>query len=614
MIKKIFKWFFILLFILIALLGLWIWQAAKKDKPLGFPFMADSIDVFFNRVAISFIEDSPETLSSLRVLEQFGIKGHQDDLDDASIEAGNKGFEKTKKNLEILKSYEDSDLTEGQKLSKELMVYLLQQGVDGEKFRYHNYPVNQLFGAQSNFPSFMDAQHQVNSLRDAEDYVTRLSKVDTKFEQILEGIKLRTSMGVVPPKFVIKRVLDEMNAFVEQPVEENILYASLAKKLEKVDIENAEKDEVLAKAKAVIKDDVHRAYNGFISYFSSLDDNATTDDGIWKLPDGGEAYKYALKQFTTTDYSADYIHNTGVSEVQRIQDEILDILSNEGFDVSVGFTSAMKTLSDDPRFYYPDTDEGRQQILDDYQVMIDEISGGLDSAFRVKPKASVEVKRIPLFKEKTSPGAYYQGPSLDGSRPGIFYANLYDIKATPKYGMRTLAYHEAVPGHHFQIAITQELEDMPIFRNFSLFTAYSEGWALYTERLAWELGFQNNPYDNIGRLQAELFRAVRLVVDTGIHAKRWTREEAIDYMQENTGMAESDVVSEIERYIVMPGQATAYKVGMMKILELREKAKAALGDKFDLRDFHDQVLKNGAVPLSVLEKLINRYIENKLQA
>ncbi len=614
MIKKIFKWFFILLFILIALLGLWVWQAAKKDKPLGFPFMADSIDVFFNRVAISFIEDSPETLSSLRVLEQFGIKGHQDDLDDASIEAGNKGFEKTKKNLEILKSYEDSDLTEGQKLSKELMVYLLQQDVDGEKFRYHNYPVNQLFGAQSNFPSFMDAQHQVNSLRDAEDYVTRLSKVDTKFEQILEGIKLRTSMGVVPPKFVIKRVLDEMNAFVEQPIEENILYASLAKKLEKVDIENAEKDEVLAKAKAVIKDDVHRAYNGFISYFSSLDDNATTDDGIWKLPDGGEAYKYALKQFTTTDYSADYIHNTGVSEVQRIQAEILDILSNEGFDVSVGFTSAMKTLSDDSRFYYPDTDEGRQQILDDYQVMIDEISGGLDSAFRVKPKASVEVKRIPLFKEKTSPGAYYQGPSLDGSRPGIFYANLYDIKATPKYGMRTLAYHEAVPGHHFQIAITQELEDMPIFRNFSLFTAYSEGWALYTERLAWELGFQNNPYDNIGRLQAELFRAVRLVVDTGIHAKRWTREEAIDYMQENTGMAESDVVSEIERYIVMPGQATAYKVGMMKILELREKAKAALGDKFDLRDFHDQVLKNGAVPLSVLEKLINRYIETKLQA
>ncbi|MRX28607.1 DUF885 family protein [Kangiella sp. HZ709] len=614
MIKKIFKWFFILLFTLIALLGLWVWQAAKKDKPLGFPFMADSIDVFFNRVAISFIEDSPETLSSLRVLEQFGIKGHQDDLDDASIEAGNKGFEKTKKNLEILKSYEDSDLTDGQKLSKELMVYLLQQGVDGEKFRYHNYPVNQLFGAQSNFPSFMDAQHQVNSLRDAEDYVTRLSKVDTKFEQILEGIKLRTSMGVVPPKFVIKRVLDEMNAFVEQPIEENILYASLAKKLEKADIENAEKDEVLAKAKAVIKDDVHRAYNGFISYFSSLDDNATTDDGIWKLPDGGEAYKYALKQFTTTDYSADYIHNTGVSEVQRIQAEILDILSNEGFDVSVGFTSAMKTLSDDPRFYYPDTDEGRQQILDDYQVMIDEISGGLDSAFRVKPKAPVEVKRIPLFKEKTSPGAYYQGPSLDGSRPGIFYANLYDIKATPKYGMRTLAYHEAVPGHHFQIAITQELEDMPIFRNFSLFTAYSEGWALYTERLAWELGFQSNPYDNIGRLQAELFRAVRLVVDTGIHAKRWTREEAIDYMQENTGMAESDVISEIERYIVMPGQATAYKVGMMKILELREKAKAALGNKFDLRDFHDQVLKNGAVPLSVLEKLINRYIETKLQA
>ncbi len=607
-IKKLFKWILIITLSLIVVIGLWIWQAAKLDKPFGIPFVSDSIDVFFNRVAISFIQDSPETLTSLHVLEQFGITGHQDDLDDASVEAGDKALARTKKQLSILKSYQDDELSEEQKLSKELMIYLLSQGVDAEEFRFHNYPVNQLFGAQSNFPTFMDSQHQVNSLEDAEDYISRLSKVDTKFSQVLEGIKLRTNMGIIPPKFVIARVLEEMNNFVEQPIEENILYSSFLNKLEKTDLTSKEKNTLLSDAKSVIKNDVHDAYNSFIGYFSTLGDKATTDDGIWKLPNGDQAYKAALKQFTTTDYTADYIHKTGLSEVERIQNEILEVLKGEGFDISQGFTTVLKELSEDPRFYYPDTDEGREQILKDYQVIIDEISAGMDSAFRVAPKASVKVERIPLFKEKTSPGAYYQQPALDGSRPGIFYANLYDIKATPTYSMRTLAYHEAVPGHHFQVSITQELEDVPVFRNFSLFTAYTEGWALYTERLAWELGFQDDPFDNVGRLQAELFRAVRLVVDTGLHAQRWTREEAIDYMVKNTGMAESDVIAEIERYIVIPGQATAYKVGMMKILELRAKAKKALGDKFDLRDFHDQILKNGAVPLSVLEKLIDRYI------
>ncbi|MFT5758387.1 MAG: hypothetical protein ACI9LM_003128 [Alteromonadaceae bacterium] len=244
----------------------------------------------------------------------------------------------------------------------------------------------------------------------------------------------------------------------------------------------------------------------------------------------------------------------------------------------------------------------------DYQKIIDDINANLDDAFRIRPKAKMEVVRIPKFKEKTSPGAYYQQPAIDGSRPGRFFANLYDIKATPKYSMRTLAYHEAIPGHHFQIAVGMELEGMPFFRKMSPFTAYTEGWALYSERLAWELGFQDDPFDNIGRLQAELFRGVRLVVDTGIHQKRWTRQQAIDYMKANTGMALTDVVSEIERYIVMPGQATSYKVGMMKILALRQKAKDALGDKFTLKDFHDVVLKNGAVPLDILERFIDRYI------
>jgi uncharacterized protein (DUF885 family) len=425
----------------------------------------------------------------------------------------------------------------------------------------------------------------------------------------------REELGIYPPKFVVQRVIDEMVGFVGTPAEQNVLYTSLEKKMDDSGLFTDEvKADYLSKVSSEIENTVYPTYQMLIDYFTGIIDKASDDDGIWQLPQGEDVYKLALRFMTTTDYSADEIHNIGLSEVDRIQSEILSILASEGFDVSMGFTPAIEELASQERFYYPDTDEGREEILADYQTIIDEIDAGLGDAFLVRPKAGMEVKRIPLFKEKTAPGAYYQRPSIDGSRPGVFYANLYDIKATPKYGMRTLAYHEAVPGHHFQISISMELEGLPIFRTLSPFTAYTEGWALYTEYLAWELGFQNDPYDNIGRLQAELFRAVRLVVDTGIHAKRWTREEAISYMLANTGMAESDVISEIERYIVLPGQATAYKVGMMKILEVRQKAKDALGDKFVLGEFHDVVLKNGAVPLDILERLVDRWIEDKLSA
>jgi uncharacterized protein (DUF885 family) len=271
----------------------------------------------------------------------------------------------------------------------------------------------------------------------------------------------------------------------------------------------------------------------------------------------------------------------------------------------------MAKLAKSPAQLYPDTDQGRAQILVDYQRIIDEITAGLDPHFGIKPKAGVEVLRVPPFKEKTAPGAYYNAPPHDGSKPGRFYANLHDIRDTPKYRMRTLAYHEAVPGHHLQIAIAQEAKGLPFFRSIIPFTAYLEGWGLYAERLAWEAGYQKDPLDNLGRLQDEMFRAVRLVVDTGLHSKRWTREQAIDYMVANTGMSEPAVVIEIERYLVQPGQALAYKVGMLKILELRERAKTTLGSKFDIREFHDEVLKNGAMPLAVLEQVIDAYVARK---
>ena len=428
----------------------------------------------------------------------------------------------------------------------------------------------------------------------------------------MEGLLVREEMGIIPPTFVIDKSLETMQEFVDQPAQENVLFVSFQEKMEESEsIDEQQRNDFLAQALEEINNTVYPAYQSYIDYFTALRAKSTTDAGVWKFPDGREFYDYMLQVSTTTNMTADEVHRVGLAEVERIQSEMLEIFSAEGYDTSLGFSKLINDLAGEDRFYFSDSDEGRDQILADYETIIKEIDSGLDRAFKSRPKAAVEVRRVPEFSEKTSAGAYYTGPSMDGSRPGIFYANLYDIKATPKYGMRTLAYHEAVPGHHYQIATQRELEGVPEFRKQTGFTAYSEGWALYAERVAWELGFQEDPYNNLGRLQAELFRGVRLVVDTGIHSKRWTREQAIEYMLTNTGMAESDVVAEIERYIVWPGQATAYKVGMMEILRLREEAMTALGDKFDVRDFHEVVLKNGPVPLHVLRELVMKYIRDQ---
>ena len=604
--KTFFKWLGLVLLgiILVSVsVGFHEWKA---DKPFFFR-------AFLDRALIKIALDQPETLTSIGILESIGIKGHNAKLNDDSLAKGDELYATLRQIRASIDLYKDEDLDENQLLSKEIALYLLDAGVASEPYRYHNYPVNQLFGIQNGYPSFMDAQHRITDITDVKNYITRLHAVQLKFSQSMEGLKLREDKGIIPPKFVIARVLDEMQGFVDTAPEENILYTSLQKKMDEAEaFPDDQKAPLLNEAKAAIVASVYPAYQIFIDYFVALDAKAGTDDGFWRLPGGDIAYKQALQFFTTTDYTADEIHQLGLKEVDRIQAEILAILSAEGFDTSKGFTQAITDLAAEERFYYPDTDEGRQQILEDYQVILDEIDAGIEAAFNIRPEAGMEVKRIPEFKEKTSPGAYYQRPAMDGSRPGVFFANLYDIKATPKYSMRTLAYHEGIPGHHFQVAISMELEGLPIFRTLSPFTAYTEGWALYTEQLAWEMGFQDDPYDNIGRLQAELFRAVRLVVDTGLHAKRWTREAAIEYMLANAGMAETDVVSEIERYIVLPGQATSYKVGMIKILQVREKAKVALGDKFSLPEFHDVVLKNGAVPLDILERIVDKYIAEKL--
>lgn len=598
--KKIMKWLGLTLAVVVVLGATFI-AHTWYFKPVN-------INLFFARSFLQVAIESPEMLSSIHLLEQFGIKGHNAKLDDESMQAGDRLFAHLKKTRDTLLTYADEDLSEADIMSKRVAMGMLDMLVDAEKFRFHNYPVNQLFGIQNGFPSFMESTHQVDTVGDAEDYVSRLSQVGRQFDQVLDGLQHREKLGILPPQFVVTKVLEEMQDFIATPAQEGILMVALVDKMAEADLPVDDQQRIALEAREQIEETVYPAYGRLIAYFVQLDDKVSENNGVWALPDGDELYRLAMRLFTTTDYSPDFLHGFGLTEVDRIQSEILEILAAEGWDISQGFHAAIKEMADDPKFYYSDSSEGRDQILADYQTIIDEVSEGLEPYFDLVAESVVEVQRIPEFKEKTAPGAYYQSPAMDGSRPGVFYANLYDIKATPRYSMRTLAYHEAVPGHHFQLTIQQQQDDLPFFRRMIPATAYTEGWALYAERLAWEMGFQDDPYDNIGRLQAELFRGVRLVVDTGIHYKHWSRERAIDYMITNTGMAESDVVSEIERYFVMPAQALAYKVGMTKILELRDLAKNELGDRFDIREFHNVLLTNGAVPLGILEELVKRYI------
>jgi uncharacterized protein (DUF885 family) len=593
-------------------------------------FRPFNIKHFYDKVFVELAIDSPEISTSMGI--PFLYDRSKDELDDISDAEQWESFNKMKEDYETLMSYDFESQSEENKLNTKILGFYLEGLKEGEPFFYHGYPVNQMRGIQSGLPSLMENSHKLRNESDAEAYITRLSKFDTKFNQLIENLKISESKGIIPPKFVIERVLDEMNGFIGakknsiasdkdsnsilSSVKSNILFTNFELKIDKLEeLSSEEKDSYKKQVEKEIKTTVFGAYKNLIQYFEQLKSKATTDDGVWKLPNGEAYYRYQLKQQTTTELEPEEVHQIGLSEVARIKSEMQNILLAQGYaDSTMTLGATIQKLNKEERFLYPNNDGGRQMILDEYDRILAEISAGLDDAFDVRPKAGLEVKRVPEFKEEGSAGAYYNRPAMDGSRGGTFYANLRNVQETVKFGMKTLAYHEGVPGHHFQIAIQSELEGVPIFRTIGLFTSYIEGWALYSEQLAWELGFyKNDPFGNLGRLQAEMFRAVRLVVDTGIHYKKWTREEAIDYMILNTGMTTTEVSTEIERYIVMPGQACAYKIGMLKILELRENAKKKLGSQFDLKEFHNVVLKNGAVPLDILEEIVGNYITETLK-
>lgn len=601
---KLLKWLLRLIVLVIVLAGaffvhVWYFKPAK-------------IDWFYDRLFAQFALQSPEMLSSMRILPPW-LDFYSDKLDDASPAHDAQMSDLTRRDAEMLHRYDRNALDRDGQLSYDVLDYFLSIQVEGDRFRDHDFPVNQMFGVQSSLPNFMAQTHQVNNKHDADAYIARLGLFPKKFAQVIDGLKEREAKNILPPQFTVEEVLAQMQGFIAKPAQENMLYTSFKDKLGNIpagNIDQTTRDALLARVKASIDRSVYPAYLQLIDYFTTLRPNAQGNYGAWHLPDGDAYYAWRVRQNTTTDMTPEQVHTLGLAEVARISTEMDAILKDKGLsEGSIG--ARVQQLAHEPESTFPNTPEGKAAMLKRYQAILDEVNVELGDAFDVRPTLGVEVKAVPEFAEKTAPGAYYEPGSFDGTRPGAFYANMRDTAETPEWAMRTLAYHEGIPGHHFQISIAQELKGVPFFRRVLPFTAYAEGWALYAERLTWELGFEKDPLDNLGRLRDEMMRAVRLVVDSGIHYKHWTREQAIQYMMENTGMAESDVTAEIERYFVAPGQALAYKAGMLKILELREKAKQALGPAFKLSEFHDQVLTHGSLPLALLERVIDDWIKTK---
>jgi len=575
-------------------------------------FRPFNIRHFYDKIFVKYALKSPESITQLGIPVLYDLT--KDKLDDVSDAQLWKDFQQSKKDYATLLSYDFDKQSPANQLNTKILSAYMKIGIDGEPFFYYGYPVNQMAGVQSSLPTLLTSKHKLRNKSDIKAYIARLNGFETKFDQVLEELKIREQKGIIPPKFVISRVLDEMKGFIGNGIENNILFTNFRDKVAGINKLSAEEKEAYTQQVAQsIQTSVFTAYKKLIDYHEMLYTKATTDDGVWKLPDGDAYYRYLLKTYTSTDLSPEEVYQIGLNEVDRIEKEMRAILKNEGYtDTTKTIGEIIQGLSKEERFLYPENDSGRAMVLEEYQRILDEADKSLEPAFDIRHKASLTVERVPEFQEKGAPKGRCLPASMDGSQGGVFVTNLRTVSEHPKYSMKTLAYHEGIPGHHFQTSIQMELKGLPIFRNVIPFTAFSEGWALYAEQLAYELGFyENDPFGNLGRLQAEMWRACRLVLDVGIHSKKWTREKAIQYMVDHTGLSENEVVTEVERYIVIPGQACAYKIGMIKILELREKAKQALGDKFDLREFHRIILENGDVPLDILAENIENYIRTK---
>jgi uncharacterized protein (DUF885 family) len=577
----------------------------------GHPF---TINQLANRQAIFFLVRNPELFSSIGIVDGTVFDRHSGKLADVGVEKRDSDYAFGKQALAEVKVFDRAKLDPQDQVTYDILLDFYGSQAAFEQFDWLSsegiYPISPMFGTQVALVGFLQGQHVIKNEKTARNYVARLQAMGGKLDALTAEMQRQSAAGVVLPPALVEKSLVVVDDTIAPKPADNALVTTFVERMKSAkDIDQATQERLRDEAIAAMTTSVYPAYGRMRdALIAERPRAAGTAAGVGRLPDGVAYYQEMLKQFTTTDYTPARIHQMGLDEVARILSEMDALLQSQ--ELTEGTVAdRMTALGEDPRYLEPDTDEGRAALLARYREILDEISALMPDYFLTIPPGKLQVEREPVSVEKGSSGAHYVPAAMDGSRPGTFFANLRDTAETPTWGMKTLAYHEGIPGHHFQIATAQGLKDLPFIRQQPIYGAYVEGWALYAERLAAEIDmYRDDPLGDLGRLQAELLRAVRLVVDTGIHADGWTREQAIDYMVDTTGMARSDATSEVERYMAMPGQACSYKVGQLKILDLRDKARAELGDRFSLKDFHTVVLENGAVPLTVLERLVDVWI------
>ncbi|NSX32384.1 DUF885 domain-containing protein [Brevundimonas vesicularis] len=563
------------------------------------------LNAFFEQAFQARIALSPQQMTSL------GIKTDYDKLDDVSDAAADRALALQEAQLAQMKAqFDPQKLGPQAALSWRMFEYGVQQARLSNQWRDWGFQFAANGNPTTSLPVFLINNHRVSSVADAEAYVARIKAAETQMDQVADELRQRAAAGVVSPRFVFApSIANTRNVITGAPFDDgadNPVWADFTKKVEALETDPATKDRLLSEARAALTGPYKAGFETVLTALAEVQPKADSDAGVWRLPQGEAYYNARLQLSTTTDLTADQIHEIGLAEVARIQAEMETIKTQVGFTGSLqAFFTVLKT---DPRFQYPNTPEGKEQYLTDARGLIAQVMAAAPQWFSTLPKAALEVRAVEPFREATASIAFYNSPAPDGSRPGIYYVNLSDMTQVLKPQIEGISYHEGAPGHHFQIAYAQEIEGLPRFRRFGGYGAYAEGWGLYAEQLGKEMGFYQDPYSDFGRLSTELWRAVRLVTDTGLHAKRWSREQAMDYFRQNSLLSERDIEKEVERYITNPGQATSYKIGELKIEELRDRAKTALSDRFDIKDFHAVVLGSGSVPLDVLEDQVDGWI------
>jgi uncharacterized protein (DUF885 family) len=576
---KVLAWMGGLLVAGLAVASMWFWFT-----PVG-------LNNYVNKITLQLTADSPQILTQLGFIDNTPFDFHSGKLDDQTKAHEDEVLARMRRARAGLDKYGPDGLSGQELITWKTTAWFLDDLIRQGEFEHSGYRVNQISGVTVNTPQFLTDAHVIKNERSVERYLSRLAE----FGRVLRETKVRVeddrAAGVIPPDFVIDQSLVGMRAFIADGAAKNPLVTTLPAKLEKIEsLTPGERQAYVRRAEELVASEVIPGYQAMIALFADMRPQASHDAGIWRIPDGDRIYAASLQSSTTTNLSADEIHALGLAEVERIEQ-----------------------LSVDPAQNFANTDAGRAEMIAYLHQINNRVMAAAPKFFLTIPPQPLEIVRVPEYSQDSSPGGYYNPPALDGSRPGRFYINQKSTADNPKWTLPTLMIHEGAPGHHFQLSAQQMIKGVPMLRKVLPFGAYAEGWALYAERVAKiDMGFYDeDPLGDLGRLQAEMFRAVRLVVDTGMHARHWSREQSIEYMVAKTGMTEAEVTREIERYVVWPGQATSYKVGQLAMLRMRDEAQKALGSRFDLRGFHEVILMNGSMPLAVLEDVVREWVKTQ---